>query len=1163
MENFDLHRLFKVANNLKLYFILALLLILVMGYFYSFYYVTPMYQSSATVVLVQNSSIADTSSITQSDIVLNQNLLSTYTKIAKSNHVLEQVIKNLSLTMTEEDLLHSINVSSIKNTEVFKITVTNNDPNLAASIANEVLNVFSKEVQDLYHMDNVYPIDLAEPAITPYNIHHAKDMVIFFGIGIFLCCGITLLVYLFDTTIKSEKDIEDYVGLPVLSSIPLSKKQKTTRNTELITHQEPKSPISECFKTFRTNIMFSIQNHALNTILVTSGLMGEGKSFVSSNLAVTFSQSGKRVIIIDTDMRKGRLHKIFGKSNTPGLSNCLAAISDSNTMININEYITKTDISNLHIMTCGDVPPNPSELLSSTYMKKLLSTLNTVYDIVICDGTPCMLVSDSIILSQAVDTTVIVTSYKNTKMDTLQNLKKSIEMVGGHIGGVILNQLPVTEKTYKNQYYYGEHISSSEKEEVACTSDTVDLNEFLSVSETEIEAISIPKEEAIVLPEFATSAVNEETLLVLAQNMKQIESQIESVKQLYKTTSSTLNAEHIQSKLMMEELSYLKNNYMQTMKEQLDSLTMSITSDKEDNSISEKLLLMKTMYESNVEKQEQQFKLLENQMASLAIPDSIFLEKLTALKETYENAMDSYQKEISVLFDKINSQDATLAIESLSQELEEIKTIYEDSLQKQSCNLELLSNQINSISFDEMLNEFFILKNSYTSTVEHQSAKLEELSDKIDAIEIPDSSILLNEIEQINIHHDTQLEEQKEKLEILLEKMNNLELSEDSEKVYEKLKEIKAFYESTLMTQEEQFSALEDRINAISLESIFDEFEDLKDFYDTKMQEQKDKLEELSDKIDSIEITDSSAILLEEFSHLESTYLTTLEKQSQQILSLAERMKDFEGQDFKDSFFEELNGLKETYHSTILMQEEKLISLENKLDNFVVSDSSSKVFEQLVELKDSYHTSFEIQEKQIDCLVQKIDILEKKEINTEENNTSVLQELSSLYAKLDNINARFDTIEERVSYNQELIRKLSNNLSPRRITLPEKEKIIDIKDYFTSNEANIVTLDKTSQSPKKQKTKKDILEGQLNMEDVKIAVPEPTITMDVEETTIPEIVTKEIAEIKDKQQNNKQHSHTIFGLFNKKKIILDESPEEETIIVSQILLGNHMNEEVG
>ena len=226
---------------------------------------------------------------------------------------------------------------------------------------------------------------------------------------------------------------------------------------EVIAQKDPKSPISELFRTIRTNIQFMNANKKMKTLLVTSTFPGEGKSWVASNLAVTFAQAGKRVVLIDADMRKGRQYVIFGTSPTPGLSNLLSEleIDKSETFeTDIVNYIQETEVENLFLISSGNVPPNPSELLVSTQMIKMLEKLKNLCDIIIIDGTPCELVTDSVILSRIVDSTVVVTAYKITKREALQRVIKNIQNVGGNLAGVILNRIPISNKKYEEKYYY-------------------------------------------------------------------------------------------------------------------------------------------------------------------------------------------------------------------------------------------------------------------------------------------------------------------------------------------------------------------------------------------------------------------------------------------------------------------------------------------------------------------------------------------------------------------------------------------------------------------------------------------------------------------------------------------------------------------------------------
>lgn len=235
---------------------------------------------------------------------------------------------------------------------------------------------------------------------------------------------------------------------------------------EVIAHNTPKSPVSEIFRTLRTNIQFMNTKKKLQTILITSTLPGEGKSWVSSNLAVTFAQAGKKVVLIDADMRKGRQYAIFGVSPRPGLSNYLSGISineNEESSEAIEDYIQETEVENLYLIAAGNIPPNPSELLISPQMVNLLEELKELCDIIILDGTPSELVADALILTRLVDSTVIVTASKETKKENLQKVVTNIQNVGGKIAGVVVNKIPVSHKKYGEAYYYGSTSGANTK----------------------------------------------------------------------------------------------------------------------------------------------------------------------------------------------------------------------------------------------------------------------------------------------------------------------------------------------------------------------------------------------------------------------------------------------------------------------------------------------------------------------------------------------------------------------------------------------------------------------------------------------------------------------------------------------------------------------------
>lgn len=225
---------------------------------------------------------------------------------------------------------------------------------------------------------------------------------------------------------------------------------------ELITFTDPKSPVSEMFRTLRTNLQFMGNSKKIQTILITSTLPGEGKSWTSANLAVTFAQAGKKVVIVDADLRKGRQFSVFNVVARPGLSNYLSGVVNEGEVYDVDDirsFIRETDIENLYVIPAGDVPPNPAELLVNSRMNQLLLDLKSQYDIIIFDAPPALLVTDAMILARMVDTCMIVVAHQETKMDNLNKVQKAIKNVGGNVAGVVINKMPISVKRYQDSYY--------------------------------------------------------------------------------------------------------------------------------------------------------------------------------------------------------------------------------------------------------------------------------------------------------------------------------------------------------------------------------------------------------------------------------------------------------------------------------------------------------------------------------------------------------------------------------------------------------------------------------------------------------------------------------------------------------------------------------------
>lgn len=224
MEELDLKELFNIFWQRKLEIIIIILILIIIGAVYTYALLKPKYTSYTTLLLTQVNSSSESennTSITQTDLTLNSNLVSTYSEIIKRDAVLKEVIDDLNIkSLTEEGLRNNIKVSAISDTEIIKIEVTNENPNYAEMIANKIAEVFSEKITDIYKINNVYILDKAQVSETPSNINHAKDIIIFAFIGVVIACGYVLLANMLDNTVKTEADIEKLTGLTVLATIP-------------------------------------------------------------------------------------------------------------------------------------------------------------------------------------------------------------------------------------------------------------------------------------------------------------------------------------------------------------------------------------------------------------------------------------------------------------------------------------------------------------------------------------------------------------------------------------------------------------------------------------------------------------------------------------------------------------------------------------------------------------------------------------------------------------------------------------------------------------------------------------------------------------------------------------------------------------------------------
>ncbi len=234
------------------------------------------------------------------------------------------------------------------------------------------------------------------------------------------------------------------------------------KSKDLIITKNPKSLFAESIRSIRTNLAFASLDKDVRVILNTSPEAGDGKSFVTANLAIAYAQEGKKVLLVDADLRRGRQHEIFEVMNVTsgGYSNLMLNFRDN---IPFEDYIFPTKDKNIDLLPTGPMPPNPVELLGSDNNKKLLEKLKKKYDLVILDCAPIIGLSDALILATMSDINLITVSAKKTKMENLERTKKLFDQAGIKISGVIFNKAQVSGNGYYSYYYSNDYYGYGNK----------------------------------------------------------------------------------------------------------------------------------------------------------------------------------------------------------------------------------------------------------------------------------------------------------------------------------------------------------------------------------------------------------------------------------------------------------------------------------------------------------------------------------------------------------------------------------------------------------------------------------------------------------------------------------------------------------------------------
>lgn len=448
-EELFINNLVKYLWKKKIWIIAVAFICAVVGYIYAKKTVNPEYTSSFTLkfnrditVLPEgegNVSIGD--AITQGtalydyEVYKNQGLISAYSEFLRSRQLHKQILEELEYADKYKDyekFTDNLNIAYNTNTGIIRVTVTAYDAEQACNIATKLNELSRSEFEKLFGTQEIYTIN--EPEVDTMPIKQSKiTYAIFFGIaGGVVVCFIFFLRYFFDKTITSKEELVKAIDYPILATIPKFDKDMDTSG--VVALNDSSSNITENFRILRTNLEKVISKNSHKVIFVTATKNGEGVSTCASNLAVVCAMQGKKTVLVDANLRSGEIATLFDVDNKIGLSEYLAKDIDE------AKIVTGTKQDKLSVIVAGETPDNPSELLSSDKMTKLIEKLKGEYDLVIVDGSPLLDITDGLILAGISEEVLVVTSYRETKKDDLELAKNALSNVEANNVSTVFNK---------------------------------------------------------------------------------------------------------------------------------------------------------------------------------------------------------------------------------------------------------------------------------------------------------------------------------------------------------------------------------------------------------------------------------------------------------------------------------------------------------------------------------------------------------------------------------------------------------------------------------------------------------------------------------------------------------------------------------------------------
>ena len=400
---------------------------------------TPNY-SATSKVFVSTQSSGSVADLAQGNAFTVQRV-NTYSDLATTPIVLLPVIADLALGTNEGALSRMISVAAPLNTSIIEISVVNNDPVLAADIANATAESLTKVVDRIEtplaeDATSAVKLTLVQQATVPGGpVSPNVPLNIALGLLLGVAIGIALAVLrqVLDTRIRNERDVEVVTDAAIIGGIVYDPKAVSR---PLIVQDDPRSPRAESFRTLRTNLQFLDVGNGGRSFIVTSSIQSEGKSTTTANLAIALADSGVRVLLVDADLRRPKVASYMGLEGTVGLTDVLIG------RIPLDDVIQEWGRGRLSVLPAGTVPPNPSELLGSAAMGRLITELRSKYDVVLFDSPPLLPVTDAAILSRFVGGVILVVAAGRANRHHVEGAISALENVGSKVSGIVLTMLP-------------------------------------------------------------------------------------------------------------------------------------------------------------------------------------------------------------------------------------------------------------------------------------------------------------------------------------------------------------------------------------------------------------------------------------------------------------------------------------------------------------------------------------------------------------------------------------------------------------------------------------------------------------------------------------------------------------------------------------------------